>query len=97
MHGVYERTAAGGRYIDFTAIEVSEAAERDAWARFWAYSRSLPADGYAVYYYSKHERTTYRKMREKHPGIVTEDELERFFDPSCAIDLYGDVVLKKTD
>jgi len=97
MHGVYERTATGERYLDFTATEVSTEAERGAWARFWAYIRSLPADGYAVYYYSKHERTTYRKMREKYPDIVSEEELERFFEPARAIDLYGDVVLKKTD
>jgi predicted RecB family nuclease len=97
MHGAYERTAAGERYLDFTATEVTEAAEREAWARFWEYIRSLPADGYAVYYYSKHERTTYRKMQARYPDIVTLEELERFFDPARASDLYGDVVLKKTD
>lgn len=97
MHGVYERTPNGERYIDFTSTEVSPEAERDAWGRFWAYIRSLPPDGYAVYYYSKHERTTYRKMRERYPDVVSEEELEKFFDPQIAIDLYGDVVFKKTD
>lgn len=97
MHGVYERSPAGERYVDFTATDVSEGAERDAWARFWAYVRSLPSDGYAVYYYSKHERTTYRRMQERYPDIISAEELERFFDPARAIDLYSDVVLKKTD
>ena len=97
MHGVYERSPAGERYVDFTATEVSEEAERDAWARFWEYIRSLPADGFAVYYYSKHERTTYRRMQERYPEIISAQELERFFDPARAIDLYYDVVFKKTD
>lgn len=97
MHGVYERSPSGERYVDFTAREFSEEAEREAWAAFWNYIRSLPKDSFAVYYYSKHERTTYRKMREKYPDVVTEEELERFFNPQTAIDLYGDVVYKKTD
>lgn len=97
MHGVYERSPSGERYVDFTAHEFTEEAEKEAWNAFWQYIRSLPKNGYAVYYYSKHERTTYRKMREKYPDVVTEEELEKFFDPTVAIDLYGDVVYKKTD
>ena len=97
MHGVCERTPTGTRYLDFTATEVSEAAEREAWAGFWGYVRALPGDDYVVYYYSKHERTTYRKMRERYPDIATAEEIEKFFDPVRAIDLYSDVVLKLTD
>src|ERR1022692_783778 len=77
MHGVYERSPAGERYLDFTATELSDEAERDAWARFWAYVRSLPQDGFAVYYFSKHERTTYRRMQERYPEIISTEELER--------------------
>ena len=36
-------------------------------------------------------------MQERYPDVVSTDELERFFDPARAIDLYSDVVLKKTD
>ncbi|MEO8038997.1 MAG: TM0106 family RecB-like putative nuclease [Betaproteobacteria bacterium] len=97
MHGVLERSARGERYLDFTATEVSESAERDAWQRFWNYIGSLPADAFTVYYYSKHERTAYRKLREKYPDIVSEDALERFFGAARAIDLYGDIVAAKTD
>jgi uncharacterized protein len=97
MHGAYERSRSGERYLDFTATDMSEEAERDAWARFWEYVRSLLPQSFAVYYYSKHERTTYRRMRERYPEVVSPEELEWFFDPSRAIDLYGDVVFRKTD
>lgn len=97
MHGVYERSLHGERYLDFTATEVSAEAEHDAWRGFWDYVRSLPSEGFVVYYYSKHERTIYRKMRERYPDVISENDLEIFFAPNHAIDLYGDVILKKTD
>lgn len=97
MHGIYERSKKGEKYIDFTAREVSDGAEKETWKKFWEYIRSLPKNSYAVYYYSKYERTTYRSMQKKYPDVVSEKELEEFFDPNIAIDLYGDVVLKHTD
>lgn len=97
MHGVYERGPNEERYIDFTAKENSDEAEKEAWQNFWEYIRSLPEDGYTVYYYSKYERTTYRALRKKYPDVVSEKELKEFFNPSVAIDLYNDVIMKKTD
>ncbi len=97
MHGIYERSKKGERYIDFTAREISDEAEKEAWSRFWEYIRSLPKNSYTVYYYSPYERVTYKKLRKKYPDVVSEKELEEFFDPETAIDLYLDVVLKRTD
>jgi len=97
MHGVYERSENGERYIDFTAREISDEEEKRVWAEFWEYIRSLPKDDFVVYYYSPYERVTYGKMRKKYPDVVSEEELENFFDPDNAVDLYTDVVLKKTD
>ena len=50
-----------------------------------------------MYYYSKYERTIYRKLREKYPDVCTEEELEALFDPERSVDLYYDVVLKATE
>ncbi|MBT3349541.1 TM0106 family RecB-like putative nuclease [bacterium] len=97
LHGVYERTAVGERFLDFTATEISDEAEEDAWQRFWDYIRSLPQDDFSVYYYSAHEKTTYRRMQKKYPNVVSEQELEVFFANQNVIDLYTDVVLKNTD
>jgi uncharacterized protein len=97
MHGVYERSPNGERYLDFTAKDATTEEEKRAWSEFWGYVRSLPKGNFAVYYYSAHEKTTYRRMQKKYPDVVSEDELEMFFGSENTIDLYTKVVLKSTD
>ena len=97
IHGIYERSSQGEKYLDFTARDITPEAEKEAWIMFWDYIRSLPSDNYAVYYYSKYERTAYRALQKKYPDVVTSEEVENFFNPEKAIDLYTDVVLKHTD
>jgi predicted RecB family nuclease len=97
MHGIYERSEDGEKYIDFTACEISDEAEKEAWEKFWVYIHSLPKNSYTVYYYSKYERTTYLLLQKKYPGVISEEELKEFFNPNTAIDLYYDIIMKKTD
>lgn len=97
LHGVYERTKdRKERFLDFTATEISEEAEKDAWKRFWDYIDSLPNDDFAVYYYSAHEKTTYKKMQKQYPNVISAEKVEEFFDNPNVIDLYK-IVLKNTD
>ncbi len=96
LHGVYERSPSGERFLDFTAKEISTESEKETWAKFWNYIRSLPQDDFAVYYYSPHEKTTYKKMQKLYPDVISEDEVNDFFDNPNVIDLYH-VVLKQTD
>ncbi len=96
MHGVYERKGSGERYVHFTAQSNTVEAEKEAWQRFWDFVRSLPKDDFAVYYYSHHEKTTYRKMQKQYPEIVSIDEVESFFNNPNTIDLYQ-IVQKYTD
>ena len=96
LHGVYERSPSGERFLDFTARDNTPEAEKEAWQGFWDYIHTLPEDDYAVYYYSPHEKTTYRKMQRVYPDVISEDELERFFSNPNVVDLYG-IVLKQTD
>lgn len=96
MHGVYERSAKGEQYLDFTAHEISPEAEKKAWANFWEYIRTLPKNDFSVYYYSHHEKTTYRKMQQKYPDVISGKELDEFFDNPNVIDLYK-IVFKNTD
>jgi predicted RecB family nuclease len=49
----------------------------------------------AVYYYSKYERTIWRKLQQKYPNVCTEAEIEALF--AAAIDLYFDVVRKYSE
>lgn len=96
LHGVYERTPSGERFLDFTARDNTPEAEKEAWLGFWDYIRVLPQDDFAVYYYSAHEKTTYRKMQKEYPEVISEHELEKFFANPNVVDLYA-IVLKQTD
>ena len=98
LHGFVERRNGDNnteRFVAFFAEEPTVEAEEQAFADAWHYvTNSQPC---AIYYYSKYERTIYRKLREKYPKVCTEEELEQRFDPALAVDLYFDVVLKATE
>lgn len=95
LHGFVERIdgdSDGERFVAFFADEDSEEAEREAFAEAWRYfQESHPC---AIYYYSKYERTIYRKLQQRYPEVCTAEEIEALFDPARAIDLYFDVVVK---
>jgi predicted RecB family nuclease len=98
LHGFLERRDgdnATERFVTFFAEEATPAAERDAFAAALDY---LAARAEAViYYYSKYERTTYRKLQQRYPDICTPEDIERLFESPRAVDLYGDVVTKATE
>jgi predicted RecB family nuclease len=98
LHGFLERTnrdCSSERFIPFVAetptIEEEERAFRDAWDYV---KSSLPC---ALYFYSKYERTWWRKLRKRYPHVATDEEIEAMFDPAHAVDLYFDVVKKYTE
>ena len=35
----------------------------------------------AIYYYSKYERTLYRKLQAKYPDVCSANDIEELFDP----------------
>ena len=99
LHGFIERNAAGDnkteKFVYFFAEEVSDEAEKHAFAQALQYiNDSSPC---AIYYYSKYERTIYRKLQKKYPDVCTEQDIETLFDPTQAVDLYFDIVLKATE
>lgn len=96
LHGVYERSKHDERFVDFTAKSVDSDAEKDAWRKFWEYIDTLPESDISVYYYSSHEKSTYRRLQKKYPDVISEDKVEAFFDHPNTIDLYS-IVLKNTD
>jgi predicted RecB family nuclease len=98
LHGIVERREGvneSERFIAFFAPEVSAQAEKAAFAEAYHYLSS-ELNG-VIYFYSKYERTIYRKLQAKYPDVCTADDIERLFDPEQAIDLYGDVVIKATE
>ncbi len=97
LHGIVERRDGnndGEKFVAFFADDLSAQAERDAFAAAYAY---LTGSGGIIYYYSKYERTIYRKLQAKYPDVCTADDIERLFDPARAIDLYFDVVFVATE
>lgn len=97
LHGIYERNGKKERFLDFTATKLSKPAEKEAWWKFWDYIRSLPQDNFAVYYYSPHEKTIYRRLQKRYPEVISEQDLEAFFGNPNVIDLYNEVIMKQTD
>jgi predicted RecB family nuclease len=98
LHGFVRRQdggTSGERYMAFFTDNVSADGERDAFAKAIAYMSSEPQA--TVYYYSKYERTIYRKLRTRYPDVCSEELVESLFDPARAIDLYNDVVVKATE
>ena len=96
LHGVYERNGSKERFIDFTATEILADAEKEIWQKFWEYIETLPQDDYAVYYYSPHEKTTYKKLQKRYPDRISMENVEKFFDNPNVIDLYQ-IIQSKTD
>ena len=96
LHGVHERNGNKEKYISFIATEVLAEAEKEIWQKFWKYIQSLPQDDYAVYYYSHHEKTTYKKLQKRYPDVISKENVEKFFENPNVIDLYS-LVQKQTD
>jgi len=50
-----------------------------------------------IYYYSKYERTIWRNLQKKYPGIASIEEIEDMFSADRSVDLYYDVVKSNTE
>lgn len=98
LHGFVERKGRDNgteKYLAFMAGAHTPDDEERAFREALGYIRaSFPC---AIYYYSKYERTFWRKLREKYPHLATHDEIEAIFDPAVAVDLYSDVVKPHTE
>jgi len=93
MHGFVERAGRDSgteRYEAFFADEAVEEAERDAFARAWAYVQEH--HDAAVYYFGHHERTTWRQLARRYPEVATEEDVMALFEDDRFVNLYDDVV-----
>jgi predicted RecB family nuclease len=97
LHGFWVRDANGESFREFTARECTAEAERKTWADAMDFILASSPDSVAIYFYSAYERSSYRRLRRKYPDIISEEELEALFSRANVIDLYTDLILKKTD
>ncbi len=98
LHGFIERhhqDRTTEQYVAFFAEQPTPEAEQTAFAQAIDYLQQHALS--KVYYYSKYERTIYRKLQVKYPDVCSADEIETLFSQERAIDLYFDVVLKATE
>jgi len=98
LHGIVERRGGNNdaeRFVYFFAPDLTAVAEREAFAQAYAYLSEQA--NVAIYFYSKYERTIYRKLQDRYPDVCSSEDIEWLFDPARAIDLYGDVVIKATE
>ena len=79
LHGFVERSNSDNnteKYVAFFADDLSPEAEEQAFADAWGYiMENQPC---TVYIYSKHERTTWRKLQSKYSSVCSEEEIEMF-------------------
>lgn len=97
LHGVYIRKKREEKFIPFLAKENTREEEKDIFKCFWDYIHSLPQNDYAVYYYATHEKTINKKLQKLYPDVISESEIEQFFESANVIDLYSDIICNKTD
>jgi predicted RecB family nuclease len=98
LHGFVERhyqDPSTEKYIPFFADKATAKDEERAFLDAWHYIKThFPC---IVYYYSPYEKTIWKKLQQKYSEIISESELEAFFNSSLVIDLYSEVVRKHTE
>lgn len=98
LHGFVERLHGNNeseRFVYFFADAPTAFEERKAFAEALDYIQAT--HDAVIYYYSKYERTIYRKLQEKYTDVCTPEEIDAIFDPARAVDLLYDVVKKATE
>jgi predicted RecB family nuclease len=98
LHGFLERRNKDNnteRYIAFFSEQPDEQEEKLAFSQAWKFiQKSIPC---VIYYYSPYEKTQWKKLQEKYPEVMSENDIVKMFNPEHAVDLYYDVVKKKTE
>jgi uncharacterized protein len=94
LHGFVERTNGKEQYVGFFTTAPTPNAERESFAEAVAYIRSkMP---WVMYVYSKYERTWWRSLQDRYPGVCTRTEIDEIFDESRTVDLLA-VVQSSTE
>lgn len=99
LHGFVERLFGRpetARFVPFFAAGISLEEESGVFREAWNYLQARLADS-TIYYYSKYERTAYKKLAEKCAGVCAVNDVEEVFALPAMVDLYTDVVKKCTE
>ena len=97
LHGFIERCGrddATEKYVAFLSSAPTGEEERDAFARALEYVASKRP--HTLYFYSNYEQTWWRKLQKRYPDVAGADDVKAVFCEDGAVDLYTEVVKKKT-
>ena len=95
LHGFVERHKGDDSseiYYPFMAENPTGEEEKKAFAQAWEFVQSRRPC--AIYFYSKYERTWWKKLQQRYPEVVTEADITEMFESAMAVDLYYDVLQK---
>jgi len=98
LHGFVERSNCDDStevYFPFMAETPTAEDEKKAFAQAWEYVQSRQPC--AIYFYSKYERTWWRKLQQRYPSVATEEHIRAMFESPMAVDLYFNVVQRCTE
>ena len=99
LHGFVERdyaSPATATFNPYFTAGIESAHEEAAFKGAWQYITARAQDS-TIYYYSKYERTEYKKLAEKYPTVCSVADVEALFANSAMIDLYFDVIKRATE
>ncbi len=99
LHGFVERKHGQpdtARFTPFFADGIDPDHEEAVFRDAWAYLNARTRDS-VIYYYSKYERTAYRKLANKYPAVCDEGQVDSIFGLPVMIDLYFDVIKPATE
>ncbi len=98
LHGFVKRESQDNsteEFYSFYADDPTPEYEKQAFENAFKFIRdSQPC---MIYYYSKYERTIWRKLQKRYPDVASEEEIEDIFSTENSVDLYYDIVKPKTE
>lgn len=96
LHGLLIRqNGQDAQYVSYFSHLPDQDNEREAFSRAWELLSGYK--GAAVYVYSSHERTWWRKLQIRYPDVCSEQDLADLFDGSNFVDLYYGVIQPATE
>lgn len=99
LHGFVEREYAHPETATFMphfALGIEPIHEEVAFRGAWEYLTARVQDS-TIYYYSKYERTEYKKLAAKYPAVCSVGEVKSLFANPAMVDLYFDVIKGATE
>lgn len=98
LHGFIQRLdrdTSSEKYTAFFVDQVCDEEEERVFIEALDYIRGHQPC--VLYYFSKYERSIWRRLQQKYPHVCSAMEIETLFDADYAVDLYSDVVTKMTE